>query len=191
MNKLICLVGMTGSGKSVVANYLVSKGFGFLRFGQITLDIVKERGLTPTEENERPIREEMRKKHGMGAYATLNIPKFDELLKKGPVVGDGLYSWSEYKVLKDKYLDQFIVIAIYAPPKMRYSRLAARTLAKADTDLRHRPATMEQAKARDYAEIENIEKGGPIAMADYTLINIDTTKSLIEKVEKVLGEING
>ena len=51
--------------------------------------------------------------------------------------------------------------------------------------------TSEQAKSRDYAEIENIEKGGPIAMADYTLINIDTTKSLIEKVEKVLGEING
>ena len=45
----------------------------------------------------------MRKEHGMGAYAILNIPKFDELLKKGNVVGDGLYSWSEYKILKEKY----------------------------------------------------------------------------------------
>jgi len=188
MNKLICLVGMTGSGKSVVADYLVSKGFGFLRFGQITLDIVKERGLAPTEENERPIREEMRKKHGMGAYATLNIPKFDELLKKGHVVGDGLYSWSEYKVLKDKYLDQLIVVAIYAPPKVRYTRLANRTLAKEDTDLRHRPATIEQAKARDYAEIEKIEKGGPIAMADYTLVNIKSQEELLKKVGLFLGE---
>jgi len=191
MNKLICLVGMTGSGKSVVADYLVSKGFGFLRFGQITLDIVKERGLEPTEENERPVREEMRKKHGMGAYATLNIPKFDELLKKGHVVGDGLYSWSEYKVLKDKYVDQLIVVAVYAPLKVRYERLANRKLAKEDTDFRHRPATIEQAKARDYAEIENIEKGGPIAMADYTLVNIDTVESLIESVEKILGDFYG
>jgi dephospho-CoA kinase len=190
VNKLICLVGMTGSGKSVVADYLVEKGFGFLRFGQITLNIVKERGLDPTEENERPVREEMRKKHGMGAYATLNIPKFDELLKKGHVVGDGLYSWSEYKVLRDKYLDQLIVIAIYAPPQTRYDRLANRKLEKNDTNLRHRPATLEQAKARDYAEIENIEKGGPISMADYTFVNTGTIEELISKLNKVLEMIN-
>jgi len=189
MNKLICLVGMTGSGKSVVADYLVEQGFGFLRFGQITLDIVKERGLEPTEENEKPIREEMRKTHGMGAYATLNIPKFDELLKKGQVVGDGLYSWSEYKVLRDKYLHQLVIIAIYAPPQTRYDRLANRKIVKEDTNLRHRPATTEQAKARDYAEIENIEKGGPIAMADYTLVNTGTIEELIEKTKIVLGEI--
>jgi dephospho-CoA kinase len=188
MNKLVCIVGMTGSGKSVVADHLVEKGFGFLRFGQITLDIVKERGLEPTDENEKPIREEMRKTHGMGAYATLNIPKFDELLKIGHVVGDGLYSWSEYKILKDKYLDQLIVIAIYSPPQVRYARLGSRTLAKEDTDLRHRPATSEQAKARDYAEIENIEKGGPIAMADYTFVNTKTIDELIKKVDEVLGD---
>jgi len=189
MNKLICLVGMTGSGKSVVADYLVEKGFGFFRFGQITLDIVKEKGLDPTEENERPVREAVRKEHGMGAYAVLNIPKIEKLLEKGHVVGDGLYSWSEYKVLKEKYLDQFIVLAIYAPPQLRYSRLAKRTLAKEDTELRHRPATEEQAKARDYAEIEKIEKGGPIAMADYTLVNTGTADELIKKTKSVLGSI--
>ena len=103
MNKIICLVGMSGSGKSVVADELVRNGFEFARFGQITLDIVKERGLEPSEENERPIREEMRKEHGMGAYATLNIPKFDKLLEKANLVADGLYSWTEYKILKDYY----------------------------------------------------------------------------------------
>jgi dephospho-CoA kinase len=189
VNKLVCLVGMTGSGKRVVADYLVEKGFGFLRFGQITLDIVKERGLEPTEENEKPIREEVRKTHGMGAYATLNIPKFDELLKKGHVVGDGLYSWSEYKILKDKYLEQLIVIAIYAPPKQRYERLANRKLLEADTDLRSRPATMEQAKARDYAEIENIEKGGPIAMAEYSLDNTGSIENLNKQIDIILGEL--
>jgi len=41
--KLICLVGMCGAGKSEVADYLLSKRkFGFLRFGQITLDVVKK-----------------------------------------------------------------------------------------------------------------------------------------------------
>jgi dephospho-CoA kinase len=190
MNKLICLVGMTGSGKSVVSDYLVSKGYSYLRFGQITLDIVKERGLEPTEVNEKKIREDVRKEHGMGAYALLNIPKFDELLKKGNVVGDGLYSWSEYKILKDKYAEQLILIAVFAPPKLRYDRLVKRNLLSTDTALRNRPATPESARARDFAEIENIEKGGPIAMSDFTLINTTSIEDLISQLKKCLLVIN-
>jgi dephospho-CoA kinase len=184
MNKIICLVGMAGSGKSVVADELVRNGFEFARFGQITLDIVKERGLEPSEENERPIREEMRKEHGMGAYAKLNIPKFDKLLEKANLVADGLYSWTEYKILKNYYQDRLTVVAILAPPETRYARLAART--EVDEKMRNRPATREQAIARDYAEIENIEKGGPIAMADYYILNITTEEDVIKEARKLL-----
>jgi len=189
MSKLVCIVGMTGAGKSVIADYLVAQGYGFLRFGQITLDIVKECGLEPTEVNEKSIREGVRKQYGMGAYATLNIPKFDELLKKGNVVGDGLYSWSEYKILREKYGVNLVVIAVYSPSKLRYARLVKRSLLANDAALRNRPATPESARARDYAEIENIEKGGPIAMADYTLVNIGTTEELITGLKKILPEI--
>ncbi len=179
MNRLICIVGMCGSGKSVVADELVKKNCFFVRFGQITLDIVKERGLDPTEENERPIREEIREKHGMGAYAKLNLAKFDQLLKKGHVVADGLYSWTAYKILRDYYEEKLIVLAIITPPQIRYKRLTART--EIDEKMRNRPLTKEQAKSRDYSEIENLEKGGPIAMADYYIINSDTTAELKEK----------
>ena len=59
MNKLICLVGMCGAGKSEVADYLQSKRkFGFVRFGQLTLDIVKEMGEKPNEALEKKIRED-------------------------------------------------------------------------------------------------------------------------------------
>jgi dephospho-CoA kinase len=180
---------MTGSGKSVLADYLVKRGYGFLRFGQLTLDIVKERGLQPTEANEKVIRESVRKEHGMGAYALLNIPKFDALLSKGNVVGDGLYSWSEYKILKEKYGDKLVVLAVFAPPKLRYERLVNRTLLASDKNMRNRPATFESAKARDYAEIENIEKGGPIAMADFTFINTGSVDELLKSFESKINEI--
>lgn len=189
MNKFIALVGMTGSGKSDIADELVKKGYQFFRFGQITLDIVKDKGLKPTEENEQPIREQVRKEHGMGAYAILNIPKIDTYLKKGDVVGDGLYSWSEYKILKDKYGSQLTVIALYSPPDKRYERLANRKLNKDDSDLRNRPTTIKQSKERDYAEIENIEKGGPIAMADYTLVNTGTKEELISSLKEILKDL--
>ena len=151
MNKLVCVVGMTGSGKSVVSDYLVSKGYSYLRFGQITMDIIKERCLEPNEVNERSVREGIRREHGMGAYALLNIPKFDELLKKGSVVGDGLYSWSEYKILREKYGEQLVVVAVFAPPKLRYSRLVNRTLLSTDVNLKNRPATFDSARSRDFA----------------------------------------
>jgi dephospho-CoA kinase len=186
MSVIVAVVGMCGSGKSVVSDILVRKGFQYLRFGQITLDEVKRRGLPPTEENERPIREEFRRKHGMGAYATLNIPRFDELLAKGDVVGDGLYSWSEYKVLKERYGDRLVVLCVYAPPKTRYGRLNARVLAKEDVALRHRRIAPAEAKARDYAEIEHIEKGGPIAMADHLIKNEGTKEELEREVERFL-----
>jgi len=187
MNKFVALVGMPGAGKSEVADEFIKRGYKYIRFGQITLDEVKKRGLTPTEKNERPIREELREQYGPGAFATLNIPKFDETLKTDNVVGDGLYSWSEYKILKDKYGENLIVIAVYAPPKLRYERLSGRAARHLDDPkLKYRSSTPEAAKTRDFAEIENIEKGGPIAMADYTIINTGTLDELHSQTEKIL-----
>lgn len=183
---------MCGSGKSVVADKLVDNGFKFLRFGQLTLDIVKERianGEKHSESMEKEIRENLRKEHGMGAYAKLNIPKFEKLLEEGNVVGDGLYSWTEYKILKEHFKDNLIVIAIYAPPEMRYERLASRVSDANDTDMRNRGFTKEQAKSRDYSEIENIEKGGPIAMADYLINNTTTVDSVYDQLDKIAKDI--
>lgn len=191
-NKIIAIVGMCGAGKSVVADYLVERGYAFLRFGQITLDLIKDKGLEVNEVNEKMIREGLRQEHGMGAYATVNLPKIDELLLSGKsVVVDGLYSWSEYKVLKDKYGENLFVLAVYAPPKLRYQRLSGREHNQSkDKDVRFRMLTPEQAKARDYAEIENIEKGGPIVMADYTIINNSDLNKVYSQIDEFLNSLN-
>lgn len=190
MNKLVCIVGMTGAGKSVVADEFVKAGYGYLRFGQLTLDEVKRRGLQPNEKLEKEIREGFRTKHGMGAFATLNIPKFDELLKNSNALGDGLYSWTEYKILKERYKDRFFVVAVYTPPTLRYQRLVNRSKdVKNDPKLRYRSFTLEESEARDYAEIENIEKGGPIAMADYTIINVGRMDEVIKQAREIITEL--
>ena len=190
MEKIIALVGMPGSGKSIVGDFFKSAGFSYIRFGQITLDIIKERGLQPTEENEKAVREEVRKKYGMGAYAILNLPKIKALLKKGDVVVDGVYSWSEYKVLKEEFGDNLIVVCIYAPPALRYKRLSERKLEASDRLLRNRQFSVEDAKKRDYNEIENIEKGGPIAMTDYILLNTGTIEELEMQIQDLLKKLN-
>ena len=180
---------MPGSGKSVVSDYFVKKGYQFVRFGQITLDEVKKRGLNPTEANERKVREALRKKHGMTAFAKLNYSTFRRLLTKGNVIADGLYSWAEYKFLKEKFGKNMILIAVYAPPQLRYVRISKRVMPKADINLRHRPFTKSEAESRDYAEIENLEKGGPIAMADYTILNTKEMKYFKRQIREIYEEI--
>jgi dephospho-CoA kinase len=187
-NKIVCIVGMAGSGKSIVADEFVKNGFSYLRFGQLNLDIIKEMGLEVNEASERKVRKSLRKEHGMAAHAILNIPKIDELLKKSNVVVDGLYSWSEYKILKEKYGDSMKVVAVFSPPEMRYDRLVNRAVEN-DEKQRFRSFTKEESKARDYDEIENIEKGGPIAMASYTIINTGTLEELKQEIEKIIEKI--
>jgi len=190
--KIVAICGLTGSGKSEVSDRFIKRGYEYLRLGQFTLDEVKRRGLEPTEENERPVREGLRKKHGMGAFAILNIPKIDEFLAQGKnVLLDGLYSWSEYKEFKKKYGDKLIVVTVYASPEIRYGRLEdRRSRYKDDPKMKYRSFSREEAKSRDYAEIENSDKGGPIAMADYTVVNQGSLEDLNQQVERILTQVN-
>src|SRR3972149_5919046 len=110
--KVVSLVGMPGAGKSEVARVFEQKGFTRIRFGDLTDQEIKKRGLELNEKNERYIRETLRQELGMAAYAKLNLPAIDAALKNGEVVIDGLYSWEEYTFLKEHYGDAFRVVAV-------------------------------------------------------------------------------
>ena len=188
MRKIIAIVGMCGAGKSEVADFLIQKGFEYVRLGQITLDEVKRRKLEPNEKNERPIREDFRKKHGMAAFAVLNMPKINKA--KGDLIIDGLYSWEEYLYFKEK-LPGIIVLAVYASPKTRYGRLENRAEKHGvDKAMKYRSFSKIEAAARDKAELENLHKGGPIAMADYTIINEGSKKEMINDLKGFWRKIN-
>lgn len=178
--KVVSIVGMTGAGKSEVARLFKENGFTGIRFGDVTDEEIKKRGLELNEENERYIRQLLRQEYGMSAYARLNLPKIDSALKHSDVVIDGLYSWEEYTFLKTRYGEDFCVVAVWASPRTRYARLTSRL---------NRRLTLEEAASRDRAEIENINKGGPIAMADFTIINESSLENLEPEVKRVLSAL--
>ena len=187
MKKILAIVGMAGAGKSEVADFFIRKGFDYIRLGQLTLDEVKRKKLPPGEESERKIRENIRKIHGMAAFAILNFPNIDKL--RGDVVVDGLYSWEEYLVFKKKYKN-FYCIAVYANPQIRYQRLVGRSGRHGiDDNLKYRSFKKTETPKRDQAEIENLNKGGPIAMADFTIINEGTKKELEANLKKIWQKI--
>ncbi len=175
--KLIAIVGMAGSGKSELAKFFEDTGYRKIRFGDITDEVLKQRNMPVNEENEKKIREALRKEYGMEAYARLNLPKIEEAVKKSNVIIDGLYSWEEYSLLKNKFGKSLIVLGIYAPPDTRYDRLVDREI---------RPLTKDQSRGRDKVEIENLNKAAPIAMADYTILNVGTLFDLKDKFDKFI-----
>ncbi|HUD06150.1 MAG TPA: AAA family ATPase [Candidatus Saccharimonadales bacterium] len=179
---VVVFVGMPGAGKSSCVSYLEAKSIPSVYFGGIVVkETVRRYGKT-SEEHEKIVREEFREKEGLGALAKRIIPEIDELLKTNSrVVADGLYSWSEYKEFKNHFGDKVCFIAIAAPRNVRHERLANRP---------ERPLTDQEISTREYAEIENLEKGGPIANADYTIVNETTAEELMTKLDKILQRIS-
>jgi len=117
----------------------------------------------------------------MNACALFALPDIrEQLAKHRRVVIDGLYSWAEYKTLRDEFGNDLVVLAVCAPRAVRYARLATRS---------SRPLTPGQAFARDVHEIEAIEKGGPIAIADFTLVNDRDIQQLFKDLDGLLQDV--
>jgi len=178
--KVVSIVGMAGAGKSEVAKVFEESGFTRIRFGDVTDEEIRKRGLELNEENERFIRELLREEYGMSAYAMLNLSRIDLARKQSDVVVDGLYSWEEYTFLKTYYSEDLYIVAVWASPRTRYARLSSRL---------DRSLTAEEAASRDRAEVENVNKGGPIAMADFTVINESSLKDLKKEVKRIISRL--
>lgn len=181
--KLIAVIGMSGSGKTEVINYLQNKyKWPKVYFGQVVFDEMEKSHLQINPKNEKYMRQKIREKFGMGVCAKLSIPKINDILRNnGVVLIESLYSWEEYKILKNKYGNIFSTVAVYASPAIRFSRLKKRPV---------RPwKKFQDFMDRDWHEIEYAEKGGPIALADHTIIN-EGSKAVFQKnIDKVIKKI--
>lgn len=177
MRKIIAILGLPGSGKTEVINYLIKKyNWPKVYFGDVTFDEMKARGLEINEKNERLVREDLRAKYGFLHYAKKVIEKIKSLPKDGSVLVESLYSWPEYLEFKKEFSPNFMTIAVYSSPKTRYSRLAVRLA---------RPLTPQECQSRDFAQIENLTQANAIAMADFSIINEGKMEDLYGHLDKI------
>ena len=72
IHKIVAIVGLPGAGKTEAARFFVQHGFKLIKFGLLTDKLIKDNNIEDTEENERRMREYLREKEGMAAYAKLN-----------------------------------------------------------------------------------------------------------------------
>ena len=164
--QLLAVVGMAGSGKGTLVDYLAKKlQAPKIYFGGMVYEEVEKRGLDSVKD-EKMVREHMREQEGPAVLAKRAAARATELLENGApyVILDGVYSWSEDKYLREIFADKYATVAVISPRALRYERVVARI----DS---HRSYSTEAIAARDIQEIENLEKGGPIAYADYSILN--------------------
>ena len=180
--KILAFVGLAGSGKSTAVKYFTDNGFPRVYFGGVILNAMKEAGIEINEMNERAFREDYREKNGKDVVALKIADQIRHLADAGQhrVIADGLYTWSEFKALKKEFPGELTLVAIVAPRHLRYHRLGQRLI---------RPLTTSEAHDRDISEIENLEKGGPIAIADHYVINDGSGEELNVQLVKLAGDL--
>lgn len=177
----IAIVGLPGSGKTKASDFFREHGFTILRFGDQTDIGLRELGLEINETNERNYRENIRKELGMAAMAIKIEPRIKEAeVVTDRIAMDGMRSWEEFTYLKGKF-PGLLVLSMYASPRLRYDRLSRRPV---------RPLTEIESKERDRSEIEMLNSGGPIAIADYVIKNEGTREDLNRALQSFLQSLS-
>ena len=179
--KILALVGMSGSGKSVAVDYLTDQGYPKVYFGGMIYKEMEKRGIPRSDdgETEKKFREEIRETEGKDWVVRQVIAETKDLIAAGQkrIILDGVYSWTEYKALKHEFPTNLTFIAIVVDKKLRYDRVANRP---------DRPFDATAIRERDRSEIENLEKGGPIAAADYYILNNGTKEDIYTRLGEIL-----
>ncbi len=181
--KILAFVGLSGAGKSTAVEYLSDKGYPKVYFGGVIYSAMTAAGIEITPESQTIFRETIRDKEGKDFVVKRIIKEIHDLIDVGQhkIVADGIYSWTEYKAMKSEFPGELTVVGIVAPKRLRHHRLNIRP---------ERPFTDKEASDRDWNEIENLEKGGPIAIADYYIINDGDVEKVYKELDKITEELD-
>ena len=175
---LVCLVGMPGSGKSLVSRVARELGFDVVVMGDAVRAEARRRGIEPTGPNMRELMQALRRERGPAVVAELCFPLID---RSGPLVlVEGIRSMDEVEAFRRRY-GRVVLVAIHSSPETRFRRLRAR--GRPDD-----PKDWRDFKARDEVELR-VGIGNAIALADHMLVNEGTPEELMREARELLSRL--
>ncbi len=180
--KIIGVTGHPASGKDTVADYFVLKGFVNVSGGDLLREKMKKLGLPVDRASVYTFVTEMRAKYGN------NYPYEKDIMDslKGNVVVSGFRNTEELKVFKEKFGDEFTLIAVEALPEVRYMRAKGRDRVGDNISLE---AFKEQEEREKNNNSGTHEVDKLISLADIKIENNGTKDELLDKLDKIFGEI--
>jgi dephospho-CoA kinase len=176
---VVGLVGMPGSGKSVVVETAQEKGYTVVVMGDVVREETRKRGLELNPENIGTVMLDLRKTSGAGVIAEKCVPTILANESKKVIV-DGLRSLDEADVFRAQF-PGFTLIAVHASPETRFSRLTRRR--RSDD-----PDGWEVFRERDMREL-GVGLGNAIAMAEHMIINENNKKEVKARVVETMARV--
>lgn len=160
--RLLGILGMPGSGKTLLSTLLGQAGLPVISLGRFVIDEVLRQGMEPSPQSEQEMRSALRKKNGPQVLAELAMAQVSTDVLDGLVVLDGVYSPHEDDFFRNYMESKYFTIAVLCDKSLRYARVANRE---------HRPLTAVEAESRDRHELEILRKAEPIVLSDYFVTN--------------------
>ncbi|MCD6488702.1 MAG: flagellar hook-basal body complex protein FliE [Desulfurococcales archaeon] len=172
---LICVTGMPGSGKSIVAAVSKELGIPIVNMGDVVREETLRRYGMITPELLRETSIALRKEYGPKVIAERVLMRIKNIDKKIVVI-DGVRSLYEIEVFKN--IGNPVILAIHASPKTRYERIRQRGR-PGDPD------NWEDFVKRDMIEL-GFGIGNVIALADYMVVNEGAIEETYKRVREIL-----
>jgi dephospho-CoA kinase len=175
---VICLTGMPGAGKSVVAEASLGFGFQIFRMGDDVRLEAGRRNLEPTDQNLGSIMLELRQKNGAVAIAALCSARIQQEGASNLITIDGIRSIAELHEFRK--LGKTLLVAVHASPEKRYEFLQAR--ARQDS-----PASVQSFGLRDEREL-SVGVGEVMAIADEVISNTGSLEDLRQSAARLFAK---
>ena len=176
---IICLTGMPGSGKTVVADMLTRKGFHVYEMSRILKDMMRDRGVKVTVKSLEDFAYKVRKEKGKDIVAVELAKKVRKHNYKNIVIS-GMRSVDEFRYIRRGF-DGAVVVAIIAQRSIRYRRMRKR-----------KKNSVKTRKEFDYREQNNIKRLGirhVIRSADHKIYNNGNMRDLERKVDLLIEKL--
>lgn len=174
--KIIGLTGTNGSGKGEVAAYFQKNGYAYFSLSDLIREEVQKEGGKITRDSLIRKGNELRAKYGPDILARRVAKK----IKKNAVV-DSIRNAQEVEYFRRR--KNFILLAVDAPPEVRFERVKRRGRDESAT-------TFEEFLRKETEEMGETPSGQQLCrtmeMADFLIFNNGSLEELYQKLEKLL-----
>jgi len=180
--KVIGVVGMPGSGKTTIANIAKNMGIRVVSMGDVVREWAAHAGMAMDDKSVGGFANDERRKFGNDIWAKRTIEKLiDDKGSDNVILIEGIRSIWEVNTFR-KYLgNNFTLIAVICPPRVRFERIRRR---KRDDSPRNYDEFLERDRREEgWGILEAVKK------ADIQIENTGSLEDFISSVENILKGI--
>lgn len=186
--KVIGLTGTIGAGKSTIKSLLLKRiDCYYVTLSDIIRAEVERRKGTLDRKTLQDMGNELRVKYGNHILAQLAVDYLPK--EKKFIVIDGIRNPGEIEYLKKRFGNDFKLIAVDAPPRIRFERLNKLEGGKYPKSWDEFLSLDERDQGKDEPEYgQQVKKC--IEKADFLIINDGDEKQLEEKLDSILNALS-